>query len=140
MSPIRAIERARYPKNWPAISERIRKERARGKCECTGQCGHDHRAELIAYAGEGNLRPDVDHARCIARNGLRHWLAESVVVLTTAHLDHQPENCDDANLLAMCQRCHLAYDADHHAETRAAARRAELAAQMAPLFPHLEGS
>ena len=39
-------------------------------------------------------------------------------MLTVAHLDHQPENCDDANLKAMCQRCHLAYDREHHAETR----------------------
>lgn len=31
--------------------------------------------------------------------------------------------------------CHLRYDADHHRETRAATRRAELAEQMAPLFP-----
>jgi 5-methylcytosine-specific restriction endonuclease McrA len=33
------------------------------------------------------------------------------VVLTVAHLDHQPENCDPDNLMAMCQRCHNAYDA-----------------------------
>lgn len=31
-------------------------------------------------------------------------------------------------------RCHLAYDAEHHAETRAATHRAELAAQMEPLL------
>jgi len=42
------------------------------------------------------------------------------VVLTVAHLDHQPENCDPANLMAMCQACHLAYDRDHHADTRRA--------------------
>ena len=40
------------------------------------------------------------------------------IVLTVAHLDHQPENCDPANLRAWCQRCHLHYDRDHHAETR----------------------
>lgn len=34
--------------------------------------------------------------------------------------DHQPENCDPANLMAMCQACHLAYDRDHHADTRRA--------------------
>jgi len=33
------------------------------------------------------------------------------VILTVAHLDHIPEHCDDANLRAMCQRCHNAYDA-----------------------------
>lgn len=37
-----------------------------------------------------------------------------VIVLTIAHLDHQPENCDPENLRAWCQRHHLAYDAEHH--------------------------
>jgi hypothetical protein len=44
-------------------------------------------------------------------------------------LDHQPENCHPDNLRAMCQRCHLAYDSDHHALTRAEGRhRAQAAA------------
>lgn len=41
------------------------------------------------------------------------------VILTVAHLDHQPENCDRDNLRAMCQRCHLAYDAEEHMRVRA---------------------
>lgn len=45
------------------------------------------------------------------------------IVLTIAHLDHTPENCDPANLRALCQRCHLAYDAQHHAETAYQTRR-----------------
>lgn len=28
-------------------------------------------------------------------------------VLTVDHLDHDPGNCADENLLALCQRCHL---------------------------------
>lgn len=35
------------------------------------------------------------------------------IVLTVAHLDHQPENCDDDNLKAMCQKCHNNYDRQH---------------------------
>jgi 5-methylcytosine-specific restriction endonuclease McrA len=45
------------------------------------------------------------------------------IVLTIAHLDHTPENCDPANLRALCQRCHLAYDADHHQRTAYRTRR-----------------
>ena len=30
-----------------------------------------------------------------------------------AHLDQQPENCDDGNLKAMCQRCHNRLDGPH---------------------------
>jgi len=62
-----------------------------------------------------------------------------MVVLTVAHLDHTPENCDEANLKAMCQRCHLAYDGPHHAQTRTAARARDLAATMDTL-PGLEAA
>jgi hypothetical protein len=37
-----------------------------------------------------------------------------------------------SNLRHWCQRCHLVYDAKHHAETRAASKRA--AAQTNDLF------
>ena len=108
--PIRPENRDRYPADWPAISLAIRVDRAQGWCECTGQCGRDgHNA--------GWMRN-----RCAALHGQPHPITGSVVVLTVAHLDHQPENCDPANLRAMCQRCHLSYDAAHHAETRAASR------------------
>lgn len=87
--PIRPEERARYPSNWKEISWRIRNERAKNKCE---ECGAD--------------------------NGQPHPKTESMVVLTVAHLDHTPENADEANLKALCQLCHNQYDAAHRAETR----------------------
>lgn len=40
-------------------------------------------------------------------------------MLTTAHRNHDPENCADDELFAACQSCHLAYDREHHAKTRA---------------------
>jgi hypothetical protein len=30
--------------------------------------------------------------------------------LTVAHLDHNPANCDRANLRALCAPCHCRYD------------------------------
>lgn len=103
--PIRPEERARYPKDWRHISYRIRTARALGRCECAGECGHSHHA-----------------GRCPARNGENHPITGSKVVLTVAHLDHQPEHCEDDNLKAMCQRCHLAYDCEHHRQTRRSRR------------------
>lgn len=47
-----------------------------------------------------------------------------VIVLTVAHLDHQPEHCTDDNLRAWCQRHHLAYDLVHHTTTAYMTRRA----------------
>lgn len=49
----------------------------------------------------------------------------SKVVLTIAHLDHTPENCDPSNLKALCQKCHNTYDASHRAETRCNNKRKE---------------
>lgn len=40
------------------------------------------------------------------------------IILTIAHLDHNVNNNDYSNLKAMCQRCHLRYDAEHHKETK----------------------
>lgn len=54
--------------------------------------------------------------------------------LAVAHLDHTPENCDPDNLRAMCQACHLTYDAAHHAATRARTLHAQQIAGMSPLF------
>lgn len=50
-------------------------------------------------------------------------LAEVKVVLTIAHLDHTPENCDLDNLKALCQKCHLRYDHVHHLEEAAKTRK-----------------
>lgn len=109
--PIRPENRHRYPDNWKEISLRIRTVRAAGRCECLGECGRG------THTG-----------RCPNRNGGRAYGTGSRVVLTVAHLDHTPENCDDTNLRAMCQGCHLRYDQDHHRQTAAATRRAAIKA------------
>ena len=40
------------------------------------------------------------------------------IVLTTAHLDHDPTNNEPGNLAALCQQCHNRYDAEHRRQTR----------------------
>ena len=126
MTPIRDSERDRYPANWSTEIRPAILDRAAGRCECLGECGHDHAAENAA------IHPGhMTNGRCIARDRRGHPVTGSRVVLTVAHLDHIPENCDPENLRAMCQRCHLAYDRDHHAETR---RKATLAKLGEPLW------
>lgn len=49
----------------------------------------------------------------------------SKVVLTIAHLDNVPEHCDPSNLRALCQKCHLTYDAKFHAENARKTREAK---------------
>jgi hypothetical protein len=120
--PIRPENRHLYPPNWTAITYWVRFVRAAGRCECVGECGR----------GTHPGRCPNEHEGAAYGTGNR-------VILTTAHLNHQPA-CWDINVLgasilrAMCQGCHLHYDKEHHAETAKATRAAELAAIMDPLF------
>jgi 5-methylcytosine-specific restriction endonuclease McrA len=97
--PIRLENRARYPRDWKAISLAIRAA-AGWRCEF---CGAEH----------GKPHPDTG----------------SKVVLTVAHLDHRPENNDRANLRALCPRCHNGYDASTRRAGVKARRRALMAAR-----------
>lgn len=97
--PIKPENKSRYPKDWKQIADSIR-ARADNKCEGSP------------------MFPD-----CRAENGKAHPVTGSKVVLTVAHLDHTPENCEPDNLKAMCQRCHLNYDKHHHAQTAYATRK-----------------
>lgn len=108
--PIKPENRRRYPADWRRIAESIR-ERAGDRCEGSP-----------AY-------PD-----CRAVNGQPHPVTGSRVVLTVAHLDHRPESCEPSNLRAWCQRCHLTYDAQHHAQEAAVTRRARVRVTGTPLF------
>lgn len=40
------------------------------------------------------------------------------IILTVAHLDHDPRNNRDENRKALCQWCHLNWDKLHHKQTR----------------------
>jgi hypothetical protein len=97
------LDRRRYPPDWLAISKRIR-ERSGGRCECAGECG--------LHAGR----------RCAETNHTAAKFANGKVVLTVAHLNHDPQDCRDGNLKALCQRCHLRYDAALHARRARATR------------------
>lgn len=99
--PIKPENRKRYPAHWKQI-----------------------RAEILERAGhccEGS----PDFPDCRVANYERHPETGSKVVLTIAHLDHIPENCDHSNLRAWCQRCHLNYDKHHHAKNSAQTRRSK---------------
>ncbi len=111
--PIKKENRDRYPKDWKTeVVPRIR-ARSGNRCECTGQCGRIHNRRQEHFGCEP--------PRCGKWNGYPIDEIEGpCVVLTVAHLDHTPENCDDANLLHLCQGCHLRYDAPRkHAEMKA---------------------
>ncbi len=106
---------------WRALSTRIRYGRARGRCECDGRCGH-----RWAHRDTGG--------RCPALDKHEHPLTGSVVHLSTAHLNQVPGDDRPENLRAMCQKCHVSYDAGQHAATRVRTAAEAVAATMTPLF------
>ena len=104
--PISREKQKRYPKDLKEISLRIRFERAAGWCEFCQ----------------------------IAEHGKPHPITGSIVVLTVAHLDHDETSADEGNLAAMCQRCHLTYDAPMHKANAARTNRRKKY-RMEDLFP-----
>lgn len=125
MSPIRPSERARYPKAWPAIRQRIL-ERAERCCEFTmadgSRCGAPDR-ELVFRDKRDPEQWRMPHGSdCGEADPTCYGVT---VVLTVAHLDHNPENCADDNLKAGCQLHHLRHDHGHHMRNAAWTRRAK---------------
>lgn len=130
--PIKPENKARYPADWRLIRDRI-VNRARNQCEfCgvrNGALGGRTRWGRFLPAlpvGEKMLRLEWprpgEYAWC--RDGDASVRARIIrVVLTVAHLDHTPENCADENLRALCQRCHLRYDHEHHQQNARLTRR-----------------
>ena len=109
-SRARLAERmGQYPPDWKAISTAIR-SRSGGQCECQGECG---------------LHCQTSRRRCIEREGAPAIWAKGHVMLTVHHLDHDPKNNAPGNLRAMCQRCHLRCDMEHHQRNAAETRRAK---------------
>ena len=157
--PIRPENLARYPKDWAAIAAGIRERAGHrcewrdGDYRCRAcqyavgawvkRCGmwlwrptcgngpHD-------AAGQGLSWPDMQRwtfaeARQFAAEldwaGGEEGQKPIVIVLTVAHLNHQPEDCRPENLAAWCQRHHLAYDHAHHQANAQASRRARVGQQ-----------
>lgn len=137
--PIKPENAARYPREWPAISCDA-KERAGWRCQHDGCSARQYSVGRWLPDGAGGLawRPHADYAKNYSEarqmaadysfylfgDGPADDAPVIVIVLTVAHLNHQPEDCRPENLAAMCQRHHLAYDAEHHRQTAYMTRRA----------------
>jgi len=102
------VDSWRYPPKWPAISRRIR-ERDGQRCR---------------WCGAGEALFDLNTGR--------------TVVLTAMHLDGDPANCENWNVVTACRSCHAAYDAPHRIAASADARRwTRIEAGQLELFPDL---
>lgn len=128
--PIRPENKHRYPKDWKAISKRIREVRAGNLCEqCRAPNGNFIARGIASDEGtymleDGEVRSEIDGRKLGRARGSEYNSRGLVrVVLTVAHLDHQPENNVEENLKALCQKCHLHHDREQHKATRARTRR-----------------
>ena len=107
--PIRPENRARYPKNWPQVADAIR-ARAGNRCQWCG--ARNHWYVLRGLTGQVEEQ-QITFFRIGKRESIR-------VIVTVAHLNHEPEDCRPENLAALCQSCHNRYDAKHRALNRRA--------------------
>lgn len=106
-----------YPSNWKEIRAGIL-ERAGNRCE---RCGAPNGETVWRAVGGTNWWRDEEPDQCEEYVLVR-------IVLTVAHLDHDVANNDPDNLRALCQRCHLRWDADQHKRNAARTRRSRKAA------------
>lgn len=91
------MRRHLYPPNWEEIVAQVRAR--------SGDC--------CEWCGAANREP--------------HPVTGSRVMLTTAHLNHDPADSRLEVLRHLCQRCHLRYDARHHADNARRTRARKLA-------------
>ena len=130
--PIRADLRHFYRGEAYAETRARIVKRANDRCE---QCSKPNRQFVETTSGVLIFGPDPDERRpFMFWWGRGCWRDESGkafhsipmrdkprsirVVLTMAHLDHDPANNADDNLKMLCQWCHLNWDKLHHRETR----------------------
>ncbi len=120
-----AIDYSKYPPNWKTEIRPAILERDGHKCKfcnipnyqiaCRGKWyGVD-----VWQDDDGNIY-DASNSVKISESYVGDVFTSEKekitrVVLTIAHLDHNTENNDYDNLAALCQRCHLNYDKEHHA-------------------------
>jgi hypothetical protein len=120
--PIRPAFRALYPSNWRELSQRVRFERAGGRCQ---GCGRPHLARIRCLP-DGRWFDETARTWRDRRGRPARWpdLIDAThvrltrVVLAAAHLDNDPTTNRLANLRGLCQRCHMLHDRPFHLAQR----------------------
>jgi hypothetical protein len=125
MSPIRASEKDKYAKDWPAVRARIL-TRAEGRCEFLCVDGRRCNAPDLELVFRSKRNPEIWRSPHGGDCGEADPDCYGVkVVLTVAHLNHDPSDNRDENLKVGCQLHHLRHDSKHHQANAAATRRAK---------------
>lgn len=126
---IMPIDYKKYPKNWKSEIRPMILKRAKNKCEICGLPNYEIISrgvtenkvdvyQLVAGDIYLALNSDLIYDCDSEPNEEIEFKMAIKIILTIAHLNHNINDNRADNLKAMCQRCHLRYDAKHHAETR----------------------
>jgi hypothetical protein len=121
--PIRPQHRWLYPIDWQQLTDMVRFERAKGRCE---HCKRPH-GKIVCHLGDGRWWDEDeatwrdDRGRALRKAPpapLPDHAPTTRVYLATAHLDNNPGHNEGRNLRALCQRCHIIYDRAEHLRRR----------------------
>lgn len=125
------IDYKKYPSNWkseirPSILKRSEKLLYGRQIPCCEFCGVENGA--IGYRdylgifchSEQYLKVNSCGVGYIQHTGFLK------IVLTIAHLDHDINNNENSNLAALCQKCHLNYDKEHHKKNAKESRKKKM--------------
>jgi len=127
------IDYKKYPANWKTVIRPDILKRAKDCCEDCGlknySVGSRVNGKFIPTAG------NITHDKAgngelgfkLAMELVKHCNESCddkliIIVLTIAHLDHDITNNDYNNLKALCQKCHLNYDKEHHSKNNRVTR------------------
>lgn len=102
-----------YPSNWKSEIKPAILKRANNCCEF---CGVENNSYI--FRTDDNKWFYCDDWLNTKNRGVGFYITKGdgriKIILTIAHLDHDVTNNDYENLKALCQKCHLNYDKEHH--------------------------
>ena len=100
------MDKKRYPTHWNEIALQVKTE-ANWKCE---QCGRECRR--VGESLTDFIDRVVPKVHCAYSSDLLDEICAKPTrfVLTTAHLNHVPEDVTRSNLKALCSVCHCLMD------------------------------
>ena len=106
------MDLSRYPKNWKSIAATV-KDCADWTCEqCERPCRRpgEHIDQLIERLNGSKWSAELFQRVEVGKFAYTVLPKFGRFMLTVAHLDHIPENCDRPNLKALCTVCHCRMD------------------------------
>jgi hypothetical protein len=106
------IDYRKYPKNWKTEIRPAILDRAKHCCEFCGVPNYS-----VGYRDKGGV---------FVKAGRSDKYKVFKIVLTVAHLNHDITDNRHENLRALCQRCHLHYDKEHHKQSRIKNKQSEV--------------